>query len=99
MKFNTFSSTPGQVLVHIGLVLVQWFKRSPCGPVLKLPLEIFDPLLDRVKRGTKLFGVCQAQFQLTSQVTSRTDLALNLEITYPLDTLHSDYVYLHIYPL
>ena len=38
MKFNTFSSTPGRVMVHIGLVLVQWFKRSPCGPVLKLPL-------------------------------------------------------------
>ena len=38
MKFNNFSSTPGRVMVHIGLVLVQWFKRSPCGPVLKLPL-------------------------------------------------------------
>ena len=38
MKFNTFSSTPGRVMVHIGLVLVQWFKRSPCGQVLKLPL-------------------------------------------------------------
>ena len=38
MKFNNFSSTPGRVMVHIGLVLVQWFKRSPCGPVMKLPL-------------------------------------------------------------
>ena len=38
MKFNNFSSTPGRVMVHIGLVLVQWFKRSPCGPVVKLPL-------------------------------------------------------------
>ena len=38
MKFNNFSSTPGRVMVHIGLVLVQGFKRSPCGPVMKLPL-------------------------------------------------------------
>ena len=41
MKFNNFSSTPGRVMVHIGLVLVQWFKRSPCGPVMKLPLLFF----------------------------------------------------------
>ena len=44
MKFNTFSSTPGRVMVHIGLVLVQWFKRSPCGPVLKLPLLMFNAI-------------------------------------------------------
>ena len=38
MKFNNFSSTPGRAMVHIGLILVQWFKRSPCGLVVKLPL-------------------------------------------------------------
>ena len=51
MKFNNFSSTPGRVMVHIGLVLVQWFKRSPCGPVMKLPLlvnKIF-PFVDTQK--------------------------------------------------
>ena len=42
MKFNNFSSTPGRVMVHIGLVLVQWFKRSPCGPVVKLPTVQLD---------------------------------------------------------
>ena len=30
---------------------------------------------------TYIWDFCQAQFQLTSLVTSRTDLALNLEIT------------------
>ena len=58
MKFNTFSSTPGRVMVHIGLVLVQWFKRSPCGPVMKLPLLFFFKNFGLRERGHgKLWSV------------------------------------------
>ena len=39
--------------------------------------------LQNIEIYTENIWFCQAQFQLTSQVTSRTDLALNLEITYP----------------
>ena len=65
---------------------------------LQLQVNCFDDVLVLVKNRViyangrvevlhgfgfiRIFQCCQAQFQLTSQVTSRTDLALNLEIPY-----------------
>ena len=70
MKFNNFSSTPGRVMVHIGLVLVQWFKSSPCGPVMKLPLLKNVWIRIRVRynpRNKTKFGLFQCKYTLSKE--------------------------------